>query len=128
MTDSVDPLPWPIAQLSFFAEHGTWNESIEPNVVDFNVEVGPSKRRRRSYLPSTMVQFQRIITTAELAVLLDFFESDLRSGVINFTAIDPRTEELTEYQFVQVPSWRDVAPGLWRVQFSLRRVNLTPAS
>ena len=124
----TEPVPWPIADLTFFAEHGTWNESVEVNIVDFPVDVGPAKRRRRSYLPSTVVQFQRIITTEDLATFLEFFNGDLQSGVLNFTATDPRTEEETEYQFAQVPSWRDVGPGLWRVQFSLRKVNLPPVS
>jgi hypothetical protein len=52
----------------------------------------------------------------------------LKSGVYNFTALDPRTGESTEYQFIQVPSWRDVSPGYWRLQFALRRVNITPAT
>lgn len=128
MTNDVSPIAWPTANLRFFAEHGSWSESVEPNVLDFPVEVGPAKRRRRSYIPSTVVQFQRIISTQELADFLTFFEGSLKSGVFNFTATDPRTAETTEYQFVQVPTWRDVSPGYWRLQFSLRRVNITPAT
>ena len=128
MTDNVNPIPWPTDDLPFFAEHGTWTESVEPNVIDFAVEVGAPKRRRRSYLPSTRVQFQRIISTDELAAFLDFFEGDLRSGVYNFSAIDPRTQIETEYSFAQLPTWRDVGPGYWRLQMSLRRVNLSPSS
>jgi hypothetical protein len=124
---TVDPIPWPITLLTFFAEHGTWQESVEPNVVDFAVEVGPSKRRRRTYLPSTRVEFQRIISSDDLNAFLDFYEGDLQSGVLNFSAVDPRTGNATEYQFMQVPSWRDVSPGYWRLQFSLRRVNLPPS-
>lgn len=127
MTDDVDPIAWP-SGLTFFAEHGSWTESVESNVADFPVEVGPSKRRRRTWLPSTRLQFHRIISTDDLAAFLAFYEGDLRSGVYNFTAIDPRTQESTEYQFEQVPSWRDVSPGYWRLQFSLRKVNLPPAS
>ena len=128
MVDSVDAVPWPQDELPFFAEHGSWQESVEPNVVDFAVEVGPPKRRRRSYIPSTRLQFHRIISSAQLTAFLNFFEGDLRSGVYNFSAIDPRTATETEYQFMQVPSWRDTSPGYWRLQFSLRRVNLSPSS
>lgn len=127
MVTTPDPIPWPIDSLSFFAEHGSWQESVEPNVSDFAVEVGPSKRRRRTYIPSTRLEFYRIISTADLDTFLDFYEGDLVSGVLNFTATDPRTGEETEYQFLQVPSWRDVSPGYWRLQFALRRVNITPA-
>ena len=127
MTDPVDPFPWPIAQLPFFAEHGSWNEAVDTNIVDFSVEVGAAKRRRRSYIPSTQLQFQRIISTTQLVDFLEFFEGDLQSGVFNFTAVDPRTQETTEYQFMQVPSWRDVSPGFWRLQFTLRKINLPPA-
>ena len=120
----ADPVAWPLVYLPFFAEHGTWNEGLESNVIDFPVEVGPAKRRRRTYLPSTRVQFQRIISSDHLTIFLDFYENDLQSGVLNFTAIDPRTGDSTEYQFLQVPTWRDVSPGYWRLQFSLRKVNL----
>lgn len=129
--DVVDPFPWP-SGLPFFAEHGSWQEGTEPNVSDFQVEVGPAKRRRRTYLPSTRLQFTRIISGTELAMFLDFFEGTLRSGVYNFTAIDPRTGVLTEYQFMQAPSWRDVTTNdqdtYWKLQFTLRRVNLTPST
>ena len=126
MVDVVDPIPFP-AEISWFAEHGSWQEAPAPNVVNFPVEVGPAKKRRRTYLPSTSLQFHRIISTEDLAIFLDFFNDDLKTGVYNFSAIDPRTEELTEYEFIQVPEWRDVSPGYWRLQFSLRRVNLSPA-
>lgn len=122
-----DPIPWPISDLSFFAEHGSWQEGLEPNVADFPVEVGPSKRRRRTFLPSTRVQFNRIISTDDLAVFITFYEEDLQSGVFNFTADDPRTGDNTEYQFMQPPTWRDVSPGYWRLEFSLRKVNLPHA-
>lgn len=124
----ADPIPWPTDILPFFAEHGSWQESVEANVVDFAVEVGPPKRRRRTYIPSTKVEFQRIISSDELSGFLDFYEGNLQSGVLNFSAEDPRTGNVTEYQFMQVPSWRDVSPGFWRLQFSLRRVNIPPAS
>ena len=131
MVDTVDPFPWPLAQLPFFAEHGSWQESPEPNVADFPVEVGPPKRRRRTYIPSTQLRFSRIITGTQLSSFLEFFDGDLASGVYNFTAIDPRTGISTEYQFLQVPTWRDVATNdddtLWRLEFALRRVNLPPA-
>ena len=124
----TDPVPWPVADLPFFAEHGTWSEGLEPNVVNFPVEVGPAKRRRRTYLPSTKVQFQRIISSAQLEAFLDFYEDDLESGVLTFTAIDPRTEVSTEYEFMEAPTWRDVTTGYWRLQFSLRKINLPPVT
>lgn len=130
MVDAVDPVAWP-SGLRFFAEHGSWQEGVEANIIDFPVEVGPPKRRRRSYIPSTQLRFHRIISGAELEMFLDFYEGELRSGVYNFTAIDPRTGQLTEYQFMQVPQWSDVstnsADTYWRLQFALRRVNLPPA-
>ncbi len=125
MPDTVDPIAWP-DELRWFAEHGTWQEAIEPNVVSFAPEVGPSKKRPRTYLPSTRLQFGRIISTDDLAIFIDFFNNDLKRGVYNFYATDPRTEEVTEYEFLQVPVWRDVSPGYWRLQFSLRRVNTPP--
>jgi len=63
-----------------------------------------------------------------LATFLEFFEGDLESGTLTFTAIDPRTEESTEYEFVEAPTWRDVAPGYWRLQFALRKINLPPVT
>lgn len=126
-----DPIPWP-SGLRFFAEHGSWREAPTSATVDFEVEVGAAKRRRRSYIPSTQLRFYRIITGDQLAQFLDFFEGDLRSGVYNFTAYDPRTGELTEYQFMQVPQWSDIASTTegttyWRLEFTLRRINLPPA-
>jgi hypothetical protein len=129
---SEDAVPWPVDELPFLAEHGSWTETLEPNMLNFEVEVGPAKRRRRTYLPSIRLQFQRIINSEELAIFLDFYENELQSGIRNFTAIDPRTKTTTEYQFMQDPTWRDVtsdgATTYWRLQFSLRKVNLPPAS
>ena len=131
MVDAVAPVPWPLASLPFFAEHTSWQEATDANIIDFQVEVGVAKRRRRSYIPSTQVRFSRLITSEQLAAFLEFFEGDLRSGVYNFTAIDPRTRVTTEYQFAQVPTWSDVTTNdetsWWRLQFALRRVNLPPA-
>lgn len=128
---SVDPIAWPIAQLPFFAEHGSWVEAPEPNVIDFEVDVGPPKRRRRSYIPARRVQFSQVVTSEQLATFLSFYEGNLKSGVLNFTAIDPRTGENTEYQFLGQPSWRDITSNgetsYWRLQFALRKVNVPPA-
>lgn len=132
MVDVVEPYAWP-SGLTFFAEHGSWQEGVEPGVLDFPVEFGPAKRRRRSFLVSTRVQFNRIISGDELQLFLAFFLDTLQSGVYNFEAIDPRTGDLTEYQFVQVPQWRDVTTHVnavgdtrtyWKLTFTLRRINL----
>ncbi len=129
MVDVVTPFPWPY-QLTFFAEHGSWQEGPEVNITEYPVEVGPPKRRRRSYIPSTQLRFNRIISKEDLDIFLDFFNNDLQSGVYNFTAVDPRTGESTEYQFMQAPTWRDVTTNsettYWRLDFTLRRVNLPP--
>jgi hypothetical protein len=131
MTDIVDPIPWPIADLPFFAEHGSWQESPETNVVDFPVEVGAPKRRRRSYIPSSQLRFSRTISGTQLQIFEDFFNADLKGGVYNFTAVDPRLGVTTEYTFMQTPSWRDLTSDgvetYWKLEFMLRRVNLPPA-
>lgn len=116
----TDPVAWP-SDLDWFAEHGSWTETAEPNVTRFDVGVGPPKTRRKHYGPAIRLEFSRIMYSAELEQFLDFYQDDLNSGELNFTALDPRTEVLTEYQFMAEPSWQDIGPGLWKLRFSLRK-------
>lgn len=114
--------PWPTASVAFEAQQGSWRGQREDNVLRTENEVGPPKRRRRTYLPNHLVQFTMLVTTAELEAILDFYDVDLVDGIGSFTAVDPQLGTTQEYQFVEPPSERDAGHDLWEVEVSLRRL------
>lgn len=113
--------PWPTADCRFYAERGTWNEEKEGNLAEFKPEVGPPKRRRRTFLPSFLVSFEMLVSTSELEALEDFYTDDLVDGIESFTGTDPRLGTTETYTFISC-KWRDVGPDLWRVMLQLRRL------
>lgn len=117
----ADPVAWP-SGLLWFAEHSSWTEMIMPATRQTSELIGPNRVRRRNTLTGFRLQFSRVIYTAELEQFLDFYHDDLYDGAVNFIALDPRTEEYVEYQFMAEPTWQDVAPGAWRIRFQLYKV------
>lgn len=113
--------PWPIDDIPFKPIVGTWNESLEDNVLKTSNEVGPPKRRRRSYLPSARVSFDLVLTTTQMEAL-DAFYDELIDGIGSFSATDARLSVTRNFQFVQPPSVSAVGIGAWRVSIQLRRL------
>lgn len=114
-------VPWPTGSVAFEAEQGSWREKQEDNMLRTENEVGPAKRRRRTFLPNYELQFDMLLSSTELQAVLDFYDDDLIDGIIPFSATDPRLQTTCDYDFVEPPSWSDAGHDKWLVSLSLRR-------
>lgn len=121
---AIPSVPWPtLTAGAFEAEQGTWSESPEPNETVFSPEVGPPKRRRRTYLPTKSLQFDIVMTSAQLSEFMDFYDVDLVDGIGAFSAVDPRLQLSRAYTFRSPPTIRDNGHDLWKLTFQLRRLD-----
>lgn len=102
-------------------EQGSWQETPERNVATFQTEVGPPKQRRRSSVASRLISFKVFVSSQQLDDLLQWYEYDLKDGVLPFMRQNARTLELETYTFVDAPSDNDEGAGWFTVTISLQR-------
>ena len=88
---------WPVSLPAYPRRDLTW--SPKPNVISFGTEVGKGKRRRRSTYRSKLWSLSFIMTDAQLADFVAFFEDDLEDGALPFEWVYPRTGDTWEFTF-----------------------------
>jgi len=84
----------------------------EPNVLEFEVDAGPAKRRRRSSKTRVYVRTDMELTGAQMAVFAEFFETTLVSGTLAFDWAHPVTDAAASFRFSRRPSWTLVVPAV----------------
>lgn len=100
---------------------GSWQRDRAPNLLTFEPDVGPPLVRRRSTVSTLNVSFAIVITTAQLATLDTFFESDCGEGSIPFDWKNPETGATEQWSFVDPPSVQKPFRDKYQVQIVLRR-------
>lgn len=101
---------------------GAYNEEIEVYNAKHAPEVGETIFRRRSRIATEKVGFTIQMTTAEVALFLQFYQSELFDGTLTFTFTDPRKETTSTFSFVAPPSISAISYNRYSVKFSLRRM------
>lgn len=96
----------------------------QDNATRFTPDVGPGLARRRSTSASVVTSVPlRLETKAQRDAFLDFFESTLQSGVLQFTMEDPVREVSYVWQFAgPYQNLSPVTDVVWDVVMPLYRV------
>lgn len=110
---------WP-SGVPEWALAGSLSERVEVNVAEFQPEVGPPVRRRRTSVPTTLLSFEQVLTPAQYATLYSWYTSTLKDGSLSFNLTHPRTGTATECVFVSPPEYSEQTLGALRVSYSLR--------
>lgn len=66
-----------------------FQESPEDAVVEFPVEAGQPKRRRRVSGTMRIIDANLVLTTAQRAIILEFYEDDCGNGSLYFDMVHP---------------------------------------
>jgi len=113
---------WP-ASLPQGAFVDNWQESVEDAITEFTVEVGPPKRRRRISSPQRLVEHTIVITTAQRATLLDFYEDDLSNGTLPFDWVHPIDGgSAVTWQFREPPQFQLISGSHFTANLKLRKM------
>lgn len=117
----VNPV-WPVS-LPQGAYVDNWSEAPEDANVEFPVEVGPPKRRRRISSPGRLVEHNIVLTVAQRATLLDFYEDDCGKGSINFDWVHPIDGgAAVAWAFVEPPQFQLVSGSIFTCALKLRKI------
>lgn len=114
---------WPEDDVPWCPISGTFREVRQPSAIEFQTEVGPGKKRRRSTLTAIPTSMSlRPLTAAQKIDLDTFFADTLEEGTLRFTAPYPVGGTTKTWRFVDPPAaeWR--APR-WYVGLSLLRLD-----
>src|ERR1035437_8610620 len=92
---------WPA--VSSKAQVGGFTEAPERNIAEFQPDVGPPKRRRRSSITNDLISFSQWYNSADWDTIRTFYRTTLLDGVSPFTMNHPRTGNSQTWIFVDVP-------------------------
>lgn len=93
-------------------------EGAADNVLRFETDYGPPKRRRRSTREVRTFPAALVLTTAQVATLDTFYTSTL-GQVDAFDWVHPRTLAAASFKFEARPDIRPLGGGYWRATFVL---------
>lgn len=120
------PAAWPAGVPTAPLQAG-FRYSREDNRIAFQPEIGPPKRRRRTFTSMYLMDCVIQMTDSEFSDFEDFYDGDLQEGVYQFTFPDPRTETTERWTFESSYSaeFANMFSGdgpVWNVSFTLRRM------
>jgi len=107
---------WPVTLPQVLLSDG-YGEKANPYVVRTDMEVGPTKARRRVSSGVTDIQGRLVLTTAQV-VILDNFYLNTVNCVDSFSWVHQRTKAASVYRFVEAPEYTHLE-GKWNVSLSL---------
>ena len=99
-----------------------YEEVYEDARYSFQNEVGAPIYRRKTTATAKTINVGYVISLAEKIKFEDWFNIETQQGTLAFDMSDPSNRELTQYTFVNTPTFNQVAPHLWQVNFQLRGV------
>jgi hypothetical protein len=97
-------VPWPVDVPDCFQRDSFSRSEDAKRGLRTTVSTGPDKTRPRYSTPIPNYSGAIIMTTAEHQLFLDFYNTDLAGGTINFTTVDPLTETVEEFRFAAPPA------------------------
>lgn len=111
---------WP-SWIRFAIDPNSYGESPEQNRVEFQPEVGPPKRRRRTSLSQTVIAMETVwLTAQEVDDVTAFYRGTLTEGIDSFTATHPRTNTPGTWEFVDGPKVSQAVATSFKLSFQLR--------
>lgn len=110
---------WPVS-LPQGAFINSWQEEPADGKVAFQVEVGPSKTRRRLSSPGRLIDHAILITTAQRATLFTFYETTIKGGSLEFDWVHPIDGVTQTWMFEEAPKFQPVSGTKWQATYKLR--------
>jgi hypothetical protein len=105
---------------------GNYAEVPEQNIAEFQPEVGPPKRRRRSGVATIMYDCTMTLSPSAYDTLMTFYTTTLLDGTLTFNRNLPRdpTGSLGtfEFMFTSPPAYKAIDPLYADVAFQMRKM------
>lgn len=95
--------------------------SQEPNVVEFQTEVGRPLRRRRYTGIRTPMSGVLKMTAEQAQAVMDFFHDDCADGTLSFNMKDWFTRQIAVFSWMAPPQLSRMTPNKFMVALSLAR-------
>jgi hypothetical protein len=89
---------WP-ATLPQFVLEGGYQESLQDQTIETQMEAGPAKIRRRFTKSLRRFQMSLMLTSAQAATFETFWQTTCKGGSIPFDWVHPRTRVATAMRF-----------------------------
>lgn len=101
---------------------GQFAESILETKVSDQGEVGAPRRRNRFTRSLARFSFQLVLTGAQRATLVDFYEVTLVRGVEVFNWAHPTTLQAYEMAMTSHPSIKHLTADIWTADVELEEI------
>jgi len=97
---------WPAGLVNVIPLRDGFEQTSPNNVIRQDMDVGPAKIRARSTAGYRQQKNMIVVTAAELAIFITFYETTLKYGALDFLWDDPITGSEFIYRFVEPPNWQ----------------------
>lgn len=101
---------WP-ATLPQYVLAANYSEEVPDNTIRSETDVGPAKVRRRGTAAPAPISCQVMLTTTQRATLIDFYNTDTKSGSLTWTWLHPVTRAAVTFRFAKPISFSTTARG-----------------
>jgi hypothetical protein len=101
---------WPTSLPDYVLAEG-YQESAADNAIRSEMDVGPSKTRRRTTGAPIPIAARLRLTLAQRADLLAFFHTDTADGSLSFDWVHPVTRAAAAMRFLKPPVFTPAARG-----------------
>jgi hypothetical protein len=98
------------------------SEKPPETTIRTNMDAGPAKVRGRFSAGVRPWKMQLVLTTAQVAILDDFYVSTLSGGANRFTWVNPRTTSSAEFRFTAPPEYVPLGGGRYTVAMQLEQM------
>lgn len=113
---------WPATLPQFVLESG-YQEQLQDQVIETQMETGPVKVRRRFTKSIRTFQCQMLMTAAQQAAFESFWQNDCLGGSISFTWVHPRTRVAATFRFrTPAPQYQTIGGTHMLVFFALEQL------
>lgn len=91
---------WP-ASLPQYVLSANYSEETSDNTIRSETDVGPAKVRRRGTAAPVQISCQVRLTVAQRATLVDFYNTDTKSGTLTWDWVHPVTQAAVVFRFTK---------------------------
>ncbi|MDH3279629.1 MAG: hypothetical protein OEQ18_00690 [Gammaproteobacteria bacterium] len=93
-------MPWP-AELPELAVTQSYGEAVPSASYRTDMSSGAAKTRPRPDYPNRTINFEQMLTRAQLDIFEQFYFVELMNGSLSFVEFGPRTGLSTTYRFIE---------------------------
>lgn len=110
---------WP-ATLPQYVQEGGYQETLQDQTIETQMESGPAKIRRRFTKSLRRFQVSMLMTSAQATTFETFWQDTCKGGSIPFDWVNPRTRAASTVRFrTPAPQFSSVGGVNVMVQFNL---------